>query len=89
MTSPEKSKPWVEYNWLGPNCGIKVSNICLGTMTFGSPSKRFQFPGNTDPAQSHAILDRYYELGGNFIDTANIYTDGRSEEIIGDWIKKN
>jgi len=89
MISTEKSsKIAVDYNWLGPNCGIKVSNLCLGTMTFGEPNKRFEFPGNTTPAQSHAILDRYYELGGNFLDTANIYSDGRSEEIIGDWLKK-
>jgi len=86
--SSDKSKLSVEYNWLGPNCGIKVSNLCLGTMTFGEPNKRFEFPGNTDPAQSQAIMDRYYELGGNFLDTANIYSDGRSEEIIGDWMKK-
>jgi len=87
--SSEKSKLSVEYNWLGPNCGIKVSNLCLGTMTFGSPSKGYELPGNTDPKQSQAILDRYFELGGNFIDTANVYSDGRSEEIIGDWMKKN
>jgi len=86
--SSDASKLSVEYNWLGPQCGIKVSNICLGTMTFGSPSLRFPVPGNTDLAQSHAILDRYYELGGNFLDTANIYTDGQSEEIIGKWMKK-
>jgi len=89
MTSEgSKKKPSVEYNWLGPNCGIKVSNLCLGTMTFGSPSTGFPLPGNTDVAQSHAILDRYHELGGNFIDTANVYTDGRSEEIIGSWLGK-
>jgi len=90
MTSDDgKKKPSVEYNWLGPNCGIKVSNLCLGTMTFGTASEAFSFPGNTDVAQSHAILDRFHELGGNFIDTANIYTDGRSEEIIGSWLKKH
>jgi len=57
-------------------------------MTFGPATARFNAPGNTDPAQSHAILDRYHELGGNFLDTANVYTDGTSEEIIGSWLKK-
>jgi aryl-alcohol dehydrogenase-like predicted oxidoreductase len=84
----EKKTPSVEYNWLGPNCGIKVSNICLGTMTFGTASSRFNVPGNTDEAKSHEILDRFVELGGNFIDTANIYIGGESEEIIGSWLSK-
>ena len=39
MALAEKKKPWVEYNWLSENCGLKVSNICLGTMTFGKASK--------------------------------------------------
>ena len=38
--------------------------------------------------QSHEILDKYVELGGNFIDTADMYQCGRSEEIIGSWLKK-
>jgi len=88
MTSEEKSKPWVEYNWLGPNCGIKVSNICLGTMTFGQPTKGHVLPSNTDSAQSGVLLDRYYELGGNFVDTANVYSQGLSEQIIGEWKNK-
>jgi len=36
MAEAEKKKPSVEYNWLSENCGLKVSNICLGTMTFGT-----------------------------------------------------
>jgi aryl-alcohol dehydrogenase-like predicted oxidoreductase len=58
--------------------GVKVSPLCLGTMNFG---------GRTDPAESARILNHYLELGGNFVDTANVYNDGRSEEIIGDWMK--
>jgi len=45
-------------------------------------------PGNTDKAASVAILDRYVELGGNFLDTANIYCNGESEEIIGSWLSR-
>jgi aryl-alcohol dehydrogenase-like predicted oxidoreductase len=57
--------------------GVKVSPLCLGTMNFG---------GRTDAAEAHRILDAYLELGGNFIDTANVYNDGKSEAIIGDWL---
>ena len=41
-----------------------------------------------DEKLSHAILDRYQEMGGNFLDSANIYEAGESEEIIGDWMKR-
>jgi aryl-alcohol dehydrogenase-like predicted oxidoreductase len=58
--------------------GVKVSPLCLGTMNFG---------GRSDTAESNRILNQYIELGGNFIDTANVYNDGRSEEVIGDWLK--
>ncbi|XP_078614423.1 1-deoxyxylulose-5-phosphate synthase YajO-like [Branchiostoma floridae x Branchiostoma japonicum] len=73
-----------EYRFLGGS-GLKVSNICLGTMTFGDWTL---LPGQCDEAASHAILDRYVELGGNFLDTADMYAEGRSEEIIGSWLEK-
>jgi aryl-alcohol dehydrogenase-like predicted oxidoreductase len=57
--------------------GVKVCPLCLGCMNFG---------GRTDAAESQRILDHYLELGGNFIDTANVYNDGRSEQIVGDWM---
>ena len=69
----------MEYNRLGRS-NLMVSKICLGTMHFGP---------RADEATSHAILDRAFELGINFIDTANVYGGsegfGRSEEIIGAW----
>jgi len=58
--------------------GLKVSDICLGTMTFGS---------GANEAMSFALMDRYMELGGTFLDTANVYNGGVSEEIVGRWIK--
>jgi aryl-alcohol dehydrogenase-like predicted oxidoreductase len=65
--------------------GLKVSEICLGTMTFGH---------QCDERTSHAILDKAVELGVDFIDTADVYpvpptpeTAGRSEEILGAWLK--
>lgn len=57
--------------------GVRVSEICLGTMTFGKEA---------DEATSGAIMDRALQLGINFFDTANIYNNGASEEIIGRWM---
>jgi aryl-alcohol dehydrogenase-like predicted oxidoreductase len=68
----------MEYRNLGGS-GTVVSNHCLGTMTFGSES---------DEATSHAQLDRFLEVGGNFVDTANVYSGGESESIIGRWLTK-
>ena len=66
----------MEYRTLG-GTGTIVSSQCLGTMTFGKESSE---------EVSHAQLDRFVELGGNFIDTANVYSRGISEEIIGRWL---
>lgn len=68
-----------DYRTLGRS-GLRVSPLCLGTMTFGH-----DWGWGTDEAGSRAMLDRYLEAGGNFIDTANIYTKGHSEAILGDW----
>jgi aryl-alcohol dehydrogenase-like predicted oxidoreductase len=56
--------------------GCAVSSLCLGTMTFGA---------ETDEDGAHAQLDRFLEAGGTMVDTADVYGDGRSEEIIGRW----
>ena len=63
--------------------GLRVSPFCLGAMTFGT-----DWGFGASAKDSEAILSRYFDLGGNFIDTANVYTKGHSEKIIGDWIKK-
>lgn len=63
----------VKYKSLG-RTGLKVSRLCLGTMNFGSP---------TEEKASLEIVDRYVSEGGNFIDTANVYNHGVSEEIVG------
>jgi len=70
--------PLDHYVTLG-HSGLRVSPFCLGTMTFGE-----EWGFGTDVAGSESILARYLELGGNFIDTANGYTGGHSERIIGD-----
>jgi aryl-alcohol dehydrogenase-like predicted oxidoreductase len=70
----------MNYRYLG-RTGLKVSELCLGAMTFGR---------ETNEETSHRMLDRFVEAGGNFIDTANVYftpTQGISEEIIGRWLK--
>ncbi|KAK3096197.1 hypothetical protein FSP39_024322 [Pinctada imbricata] len=83
----------MEYNFLGKS-GLRVSNICLGTATFGKMESGycghliFTSPTQLQEDDSHKILDRYIELGGNFIDTANMYCYGQSEEIIGKWFEK-
>lgn len=80
---PEASK--VRYNFLGKS-GLKVSNICLGTMTFGK--REVGPPSQLDESESHQILDRFAAYGGNFLDTADIYTHGKSETIIGTWLER-
>ena len=67
----------IEYRKLG-NTGTIVTKFCLGTMTFGAES---------DEATSHRLLDDYAKAGGNFIDTADVYSTGVSETIIGKWLK--
>lgn len=78
----------MDYNFLGKS-GVKVSNLCLGTMTFGKdPGGLLNSPTHADDDLSHAIMERYKELGGNFLDTANVYGRGKSETIVGAWLKK-
>lgn len=68
----------MNYRNLG-RTGLKVSELCLGAMTFGRESSE---------VDSHAILGRFAEAGGNFIDTADVYSRGLSEEILGCWLER-
>jgi aryl-alcohol dehydrogenase-like predicted oxidoreductase len=72
--------PLDHYITLGRS-GLRVSPLCLGAMTFGE-----DLGWGTNVKDSGQIIDRYLELGGNFIDTANFYTKSHSEKIIGDHI---
>jgi len=76
----------MQYRNLG-RAGVKVSSLCLGTMTFGeADDKSFMHQLGSDEATSHGVLDRALELGVNFIDTADVYgQDGLSERVIGRW----
>lgn len=65
------------YRRLG-NSGLIVSDLCLGTMIFGEDG-----PRSTSPETATRMIHRFLEAGGTFIDTADVYAGGRSEEIIG------
>ena len=69
----------MQYRSLG-RTGVKVSPLCLGCMMFG---------GKTSPEDSYAIIDRALDAGINFLDTANVYVRGRSEEVTGQALKRN
>jgi aryl-alcohol dehydrogenase-like predicted oxidoreductase len=69
----------MEYKQLG-RTGVKVSEQCLGCMMFG---------GKTEPEDSYGIIDKAIDAGINFIDTANVYSRGRSEEVTGEALKRN
>jgi aryl-alcohol dehydrogenase-like predicted oxidoreductase len=72
--------PLDHYVTLGRS-GLRVSPFCLGAMTFGE-----DLGWGSSVEASTAILDRYLDAGGNFVDTANVYTNGHSEKIIGDHV---
>jgi aryl-alcohol dehydrogenase-like predicted oxidoreductase len=71
----------MDYKNLG-STGLKVSRLCLGCMTYGVPDRGLH-PWTLDEDKSRPIIQRALELGINFLDTANSYSDGTSEEIVG------
>src|SRR5579875_361571 len=71
----------MEYTKLG-STGLEVSRICLGCMSFGVP-ERGGHPWSLDEGQAAPIIQRALDAGINFFDTANVYSDGTSEEITG------
>ena len=71
----------MRYKLLG-NSGLRVSELCLGTMTFGE-----EWGWGSSKDQSRDILGAFFEAGGNFIDTANVYTNGTSELLLGEFLK--
>ena len=70
----------MKYQLLGKS-GLRVSEICLGAMTFGE-----EWGWGSSKEESHKIFNSYVDAGGNFIDTANKYTEGTSEKYIGEFI---
>ncbi|MBF2021134.1 MAG: aldo/keto reductase [Hydrococcus sp. C42_A2020_068] len=70
----------MRYKLLG-HSGLRVSELCLGTMTFGED---WGWGGSYD--ESRKIFDLFAEAGGNFLDTANLYTNGTSEKYVGEFV---
>jgi aryl-alcohol dehydrogenase-like predicted oxidoreductase len=70
----------MRYKLLG-NTGLRVSELCLGAMTFGE-----DWDWGANEATSRAMFDAFVEAGGNFFDTANIYTNGTSEKLLGEFV---
>ncbi|SJX61887.1 probable AAD14-Putative aryl-alcohol reductase [Sporisorium reilianum f. sp. reilianum] len=71
---------------LAPKAGVRVSPLCFGAMSIGDKWKDIM-SGGLDKQGTFELLDRFHQLGGNFIDTANVYTDGQSEEFLGEWME--
>lgn len=73
----------MRYQLLGKS-GLRVSELCLGTMTFGE-----DWGWGADQATCQAMFDHFVNEGGNFIDTANLYTNGTSEKYVGEFIQSD
>ena len=76
----------MDYVKLG-NSGLDISRICLGTMGFGKPESGFH-EWVIEEEESHKVIKQALDLGINFFDTANVYSYGDSEKILGSGIKK-
>jgi aryl-alcohol dehydrogenase (NADP+) len=74
----------MEYIRFGKT-GLKVSRICLGCMTYGTPTDRWPWALNEE--QSRPFIQKALELGINFFDTADVYSNGKSEEVVGRALK--
>ncbi|KAK7049873.1 putative aryl-alcohol dehydrogenase aad14 [Paramarasmius palmivorus] len=73
------------YRTLSSQAGVRVSPFCLGAMSIGD--KWNDLMGQMDKESSIKLLDAYFDMGGNFIDTANAYQEEASEEILGEWME--
>jgi len=76
----------MRYNSFG-STGLVVSELCLGAMTFGTKPGRFGTIHGLDQDAATALVKQAFDAGVNFIDTANVYTDGQSEEFVGGAIR--
>ena len=75
------------YRQLSPLAGVHVSPLQLGAMSIGDKWENLGM-GAMNKESSFALLDAFYDSGGNFIDTANSYQDESSEELLGEWMEK-
>jgi len=82
---PPKPKP--QFGWhriLSPTENVKVSPVAIGGISFGNSWSEL-FGKSQDAFE---LLDAFYEIGGNFIDTSNVYNSEDSEKLIGEWMEK-
>ncbi|KAF5679854.1 alcohol dehydrogenase [Fusarium denticulatum] len=84
QTAPKPKTPLGLHRILSPTAGVKVSPICLGGISIGHEWK-FYTGKNEEPFK---LLDAFYDIGGNFIDTANLYNNQESEKLIGQWMEE-
>src|SRR6202008_4949882 len=70
----------MNYQLLGRS-GLRVSELALGAMTFGT-----EWGWGTEKTEARKMLDLYLDNGGNFVDTANVYTNGSSEKMLGEFL---
>ena len=87
IPAPEPPSKLGRYRQLSPLAGVHVSPICFGAMSIGDKWEKLGM-GAMNKESSFALLDAFYDAGGNFIDTANNYQDESSEEFIGEWMEK-
>lgn len=84
VPAPEPKCELGRYRILSSTAGIRVSPLQLGSMSVGDAWNHFM--GSMDKEQSFKLLDYFFELGGNFIDSANCYQDEQSETWLGEWM---
>ncbi|CAG9936935.1 unnamed protein product [Clonostachys rosea f. rosea IK726] len=84
--APPPVSPLARYRLLSPNAAVKVSPLCLSTMSFGNAWKDQM--GDRSQREVEALLDYFYSQVGNFIDTSNNYQFQESEQWVGDWMRK-
>lgn len=87
MTSTTANTPrLLRHRQLAPTASVRVSPLCLGAMTFGEAQNERYGKLEHGKKTAFEILDTFYSQGGNFIDTANVYRHGESEQWLGEWM---
>lgn len=86
MSAPEhcSERALARYRQLAPSASVRFSPLCLGAMTFGGTHEERY--GECSKEDAFGILDYFYNKGGNFIDTANVYQSEQSEVWLGEWM---
>ena len=87
IPAPDPPSKLGRYRQLSPLAGVHVSPICFGAMSIGDKWEKLGM-GAMNKESSFALLDAFFDAGGNFIDTANDYQDESSEEFLGEWMEK-